>query len=242
MSLRSHNRLKAQHKPKSGFLEDLIDPIDRLSETIFSILILMTFTLAFHISAMFEGPEQALIGKTTNDLLLGALWAILVWGAIDGVMYALLSVFARGESHRLLWNIQTAESEEEAVEIIAGDLDYILEPISEQAVRQKLYKSILENLRDSQPRKIGLTSDDLIGALSHVLVALIAVLPSLAPLLVFRNNFELAILVSNLVSIVMLFIAGYFWGKYTGGNPWKIGLLLMIIAVIMALAAIFLGG
>jgi len=39
----------------------------------------------------------------------------------------------------------------------------------------------------------------------------------------------LDILVSNLVSLIVMFIAGYHWGKYTGGNPWRTSLLLNFI-------------
>jgi VIT1/CCC1 family predicted Fe2+/Mn2+ transporter len=41
---------------------------------------------------------------------------------------------------------------------------------------------------------------------------------------------------------VVLFISGYQWGKYTGANPWKTGLLLAAIAALMVLIAIPLGG
>jgi VIT1/CCC1 family predicted Fe2+/Mn2+ transporter len=242
VSHRSHHRLRYQVKPQKGFLEDLIDPIDRLSETVFSILILMTFTLVFYISELFTDAEQMSSGYTTHELVIGALWSIFAWGTIDGIMYVLFSVFQRGESHRLLRNIQAAESEPEALEVISDNLDYILEPISEEGIRQKLYKNILENLQDSQPRQIGLTREDLIGGLTHVPVALFAVLPSLVPLVMLEKNFDLAILISNLVSIIVLFVVGYRWGKHTGGNPWRIGLLLMAVAMVMVLLAILLGG
>jgi len=44
------------------------------------------------------------------------------------------------------------------------------------------------------------------------------------------------------VSFIVLFIAGYQWGKHTGANPWSMGLLLVSIAAIMVLIAIPLGG
>jgi VIT1/CCC1 family predicted Fe2+/Mn2+ transporter len=48
--------------------------------------------------------------------------------------------------------------------------------------------------------------------------------------------------VSNVVSFVVLFILGYQWGKHTGADPWRTGLLLAAIAGIMVLIAIPLGG
>ena len=56
--------------------------------------------------------------------------AVLAWGMIDGIMYALLSVFDRGERHRLLRDIQAAKTEQDVVDIIAEDMDYFLEPIA----------------------------------------------------------------------------------------------------------------
>ena len=64
------------------------------------------------------------------------LLVIVGWGAIDGVMYALLSVFDRGEKQRLLVSIQTAATPEEGIEAIAEKLDPILEPITGAAQRQ----------------------------------------------------------------------------------------------------------
>ena len=87
-----------------------------------------------------------------------------------------------------------------------------------------------------------LSRDDVWGALGSVLVAVIAVLPSLAPLLLLRDNPSLAINVSNVVSFVVLFLTGYRWGVYSGSNPWKTGGLLAGICGVMVLIAIPLGG
>ena len=242
MSMRSTFRTMHRAPSKGSLFDKLIDPIDRLSETIFSILILLTFTLAFQIIRLSDSPSYGSAALQMDDLLIGALGAIFAWGIIDGAMYALMSVFERGESHRLLQNIRAAENEQEAVDLIAADLDYILEPISEKKERQIFYTSVLDYLKDSQPRTIKLTGEDLIGAAAHVMVAILAVLPSLIPLFLVRGNDQLAIRISNLVSFILLFIAGYRWGKYTGINPLRTGLVLMTIAVVMVLVAILLGG
>lgn len=233
-------RHRVTHKP--SYWESLIDPIDGLSETIFSILILLTFTLAYRIIVLSGGSSSDLTSGEMNDLLIGAVGAIFAWGVIDGVMYALISLFERGERHRLLKNIQAAESDEEAVDFIADDLDYILEPITEENVRKELYSSVLLHLRDSQPRRIGFTKDDFTGALGHIVVAMVSVIPSLIPLLLLRNDMMLAIRVSNIVSLIVLFIVGHRWGVYTGANPWKTGLLITAVAVLLVLIALPLGG
>ena len=89
---------------------------------------------------------------------------------------------------------------------------------------------------------MSLKRDDLIVALAHVLVAFLAVIPSTIPFLVLRQNFALALRISIIVSFVMLFIAGFRWGSYTGASPWKTGLLLMSVAVALVVVALLLGG
>jgi VIT1/CCC1 family predicted Fe2+/Mn2+ transporter len=128
------------------------------------------------------------------------------------------------------------------VDAIADEFNYILEPITGENQRQALYQDILDHLRDSQPCQIGLKREDFTGALAGVLVAVIAVLPSLVPFVLLRDNYALAIRVSNVVSFIVLFASGYYWGKYTDAHPWKTGLVLVGIGVLLVAIAIPLGG
>jgi hypothetical protein len=227
-------------KPQEGFLAHLLDPIDRLAETIYSILVLLTFTLAFRIFHL--DPGEAVTSEYVNELMVGAVLAILAWGIIDGIVYVLTEVFGRGEKHRILRYIESADTPQEAVEAIADELDFILEPITTEAQRQSLYREILDHLHDSQPQPVRLTRADLTGGAASVLVAVLAVLPSLVPFVLLRNDYALAIRVSNVISFAVLFYAGYGWGKYTGTNPLKSGLLLVLVGVLLAAIAIPFGG
>jgi hypothetical protein len=242
MAVRVSTRSRQRATPKESFLGRLLDPIDRLSETIFSILILLTFTLAFRIIKLGGDPNQAIPSSYVNELLIGAAGATLAWGIIDGIMYALMAMFERGERHRLLHQLQAAYTDEEGIQVVAAELDHILEPITGEQQRQALYQDVLDHLRDGTAQPVGLTREDVAGGFGSVLVAVVAVLPSFVPFLVFYDNPALAIRASNVVSFVVLFISGYQWGKYTGANPWKTGLLLAAIAALMVLIAIPLGG
>ena len=242
MSVRTSARNRHRGTPKESFLSRLLDPIDRLSETIFSILILLTFTLAFRIIKLGSDPTQAIPNTYINELLIGAAGATLAWGIIDGIMYALMSMFERGERHRLLRQLKDASTEEEGIQVVADELDHILEPITGEQQRRLLYQDVLEHLRDGQAQPVRLTREDIAGGFGSVLVAVIAVLPSFVPFLLFYNNPAFAIRASNVVSFFVLFVSGYQWGKYTGSNPWGTGLLLASIAAVMVLIAIPLGG
>jgi hypothetical protein len=235
-----HTRARRRPKPREGFLAHLLDPIDTLAEAMFSVLILLTFTLAFRIFMLSEG--EPVTAEYVNDLLWAALGATIAWGIIDGVMYALVEVLERSERHRILWHIQAAHNDEEAAEAIADEFDYILEPITGEGQRRTLYLDILDHLRDSQPRPVGLKREDLTGGLAPVLVALLAVAPSLVPLLVLRQDPALAIRLSNVVSFIVLFAVGYEWGRYTNTSGWKTGLLVAAVGLLLVLVAIPLGG
>ena len=239
MSARVHTRARRRQKPREGFLAHLLDPIDTLAEIIFSVLILLTFTLAFRIFMLDGRPITA---DYINDLIWAALGATVAWGIIDGIMYALIEVLGRSERHRLLWHIQAANTPQEAIEAIGGEFDFILEPITGESQRQTLYQDILDHLRDSRPRAVGLKREDLTGGLASVLIAVLAVAPSFLPLFIFRNDYALAIRLSNLVSFVVLFAAGYEWGRYTGMNRWRTGLLVTAVGALLVAVAIPLGG
>lgn len=220
----------------------LLDPIDWLTEAIYSILIVLTFTLAFRILVLGGDAGQATGADYADDIAVAALSAALGWGLIDGLMYVLMSVFERGERHRLLKQIHSATTDQQAVEAIADELDHILDPIAGEHARRLMYGSLLEHLRYSQAQPNGLRREDFAGALGSVLIAVVAVLPSLLPFALLRDDLTLAIRLSNVVSFAMLFFAGYGWGSYTGTNPWRTGLLLAAVALLMVLIAVPLGG
>jgi hypothetical protein len=242
MPPRVAHRSKPRSTQKEGFFGRLLDPIDRLSETIFSVLILLTFTLAYRIFNLGTDPYEPIPPNYLLELVLAALGATVAWGFIDGVIYVLLTVFERGEKHRFLARLQAAASEEEQVAAIADELDYVLEPITRQEQRTLLYRDVLDYLRDSRPQPVTLTRDDILGGLGCILVAVLAVLPSLAPLVLLRDYYWIALRASNLISIGVLFYTGYQWGKYSGSDPLKTGLLLAGIGVALAAIAIPLGG
>lgn len=242
MAARSPARPRPRSKNPRGFFGRMLDPIDRLSETIYSVLILLTFTLAFRSILANAAPDKAFPPEYVDELILAAFGAILAWGIIDGLMHALMELFQRGERHRLLSQIQAAASEQEALEVIADELDYVLEPIAGEAERHALYRNVYAQLRMSQPRPVGLKREDFTGAIGCVVVALVAVVPSFLPILLMRDNFDLAIRISNIVSFVVLFGAGYSWGRHTGASPWRTGLLLVAVGALMVAIALPLGG
>ena len=162
MAPRSTIRIKHKPLPEDSFLGNFLDPLDRLSETLFALMIMLSFTLAIRFSLLESGSHAPVSPEYVNKLVIMMLTAIVGWGTIDGILYALLSVFDRGEKQRLLLLIQTSTSPEESVDAVAEKLDPVLEPITGAAQRQLLYEDVLAHLSDSRPKPVRVRRDDLI--------------------------------------------------------------------------------
>lgn len=225
-----------------GFWTKYLDPIDWLSESIFSIMIVLIFTLAYRVFSISPVQGATTSSESATTLLLAILGAVIAWGFIDGTIYVILSFFEREESDRFLCEIREAKSEKEKVEIVLNEFGEVFEPITVEHHRDALYLAILNSIKSTPVQKIGVSKDDIGAAVTHVFIAIISVIPSMIPLLVFSNNLLLAIRISNTISFAVLFITGYRWGKYVGVNPIRTGLIIMAIAIVLALLAIPLGG
>ncbi len=241
-----HRRVHRRPPPPKGWLEGLIArwlaPIDALTGAIYSILIVLTFTLAFTVIKRGPGSGQPIPEDFGTELFFAVAGAAVAWGLIDGLMLALLAALERGEKHRFLHEIQAADGDEEAIEVIAEEFDFVLEPITSSQKRHLLYGNMLEHLRDSEPRPVGFQHWDWVEALGLAIVAVVAATPSLIPLYFLRHEPLAALRVSNVISFVMLFLLGYRWGYYTGASRWKTGLLLVLFAGALMAIAIPLGG
>ncbi len=226
----------------SNVLGAFLDPIDALVAIFFSILFALLFTLSYSIFIYRGLIETTYFSEYGQDLFVAIIGVVATWGIIDGVIYVLSEVLARGERYRLLQYVQSSDSEETAVAAIADELDFILEPITSGAQRQALYHDMLTHLSQAEPQAVGVQREDIVGAVAMVFLSVVAVLPPLLPLLLLPGNTPLAIRISNVVSFFVIFATGYSWGRHTGANPLKVGFVLASICFAMVFVAILLGG
>jgi hypothetical protein len=66
----------------------MLEPMDRISEVLFGLVIVLTFTGALGIAM----ADQA----TILSMVIGALGCNLAWGLIDGAMYIMARLHERG--------------------------------------------------------------------------------------------------------------------------------------------------
>ena len=230
----------AAHSMKESFLGRLLDPLDRLVEGIYSVLIVLTFTLAVRV--VDANAPAAISSLLAKEFFLACFGCAIAWGLIDGIMYILASIAERGHDLRVARSIRDSTDETEGIAAFAEQLG-ALAPITTPEEQQTLFSDLFHRLQDAPlPDRAGFKREDFAGALGTFLVAVGAAIPVVLPLLIFGQNAWLAVCISNLVACAMLFIMGFRWARYAGGKPLLAGLFLVLIGLAMVVVAIPLGG
>jgi VIT1/CCC1 family predicted Fe2+/Mn2+ transporter len=151
------------------------------------------------------------------------------------------SIFIRGRRARLVRAIRTVSDEHAALAAIRREIEPGLESITRQDDRDRLYRSILSLIAHTEPRRLQVTRDDFMGALNTFLLVFATALPAAVPFL-FVGDPWLALRLSNLLLVGLLFIVGYCWARYTDASPWLAGLGVMLLGIVLVAIAIPLGG
>jgi VIT1/CCC1 family predicted Fe2+/Mn2+ transporter len=208
----------------------LLDPVDRISEIIFGLVMAVTFVGT--ISVATAGSEDV---RTATASALGCN---LAWGLVDAVMYVVRRLTERTRRRRLARRIVEA-APETARDMIAKELPPgiadITGPRELEAMRQRL--------RVAQfGQSSVLTGRDFLEAAGVFLLVVLATFPLVVPFLLI-DDIATAKHVSRGVAFVMLFIAGYELGRYAGHpRPLRLGAAMAVFGAILILAVIALGG
>ena len=225
---------------KQRFTARYLDPVDRLAEVVYGVLIVLTFTLAFRGIESRYSPVEG-VATAVHRMLLAAIGCTIAWGFIDSVMYILTSMFERSERQRLLVEIQHAPHERAALAMVGDELDDTLGDVLTDEQRAQISVAIYNRLKDTRPKRIHIVRDDVFGAIAVFFLAVVATLPVAIPFLFVDDPFQ-AIRLSNLLAIIMLFVVGTAWARYTNARPIQMGLVLAGIGLALVLIAIPLGG
>ena len=212
-----------------------LKPSESLSELVAGLIMVLTFTLA---ASVLSGGGQ----DGARAALLGAIGCNIAWGIIDAVLYMMNSTFDRNRYIRFVRSLASSSDETKALDAIRGELDPYLAPVTRAEDREQLYRSVRDAVTSGKlPERTGLLRHDVMGAIEVFCMALLAALPAVLPLALIGSPW-VALRVSNLLVVAMLFVAGYRWAKYVDASPWRAGLGLMGIGLAMVAVAIPLGG
>jgi hypothetical protein len=207
-----------------------LDPIDRLSEVLFGLIMVLTFTGSLSVAE--AGREDV------RTMLVGALGCNLAWGLIDAVFYLMACLADRGRDLTTLRAVREAGDPERAHRLIADALPVVgsvLEPAELEAVRLRL-KELPEPHGPARFDK-----DDWRGALGVFLLVFLSTFPVVIPFIAMRDAVP-ALRVSNAIAFVLLFMAGYAFGRLTGRQPVWAGSVMVVLGSVLVGITIALGG
>lgn len=220
---------------RDSFTARYLDPGSHMGEILFGLIMTLTFTLAAGIVIEEEGRAGA------REMLIGILGCNLAWGIIDGVLYVLGQVFDRGRIRRIGFHLRHATSEDEARRMVADELDATLLPMTDESARLGLYDSIVERVRRSPAAPNPVRREDILGGLAAGWLVFACSFPAVLPFLLIPDP-RLALRVSNIILLGLLFYVGYRWARYTLAKPWLSGLIFLLIGTLLVALAIPLGG
>jgi VIT1/CCC1 family predicted Fe2+/Mn2+ transporter len=209
----------------------VLDPIDRVSEVIFGLLMALTFTGSLSVAT--AGHEEV------RTMMFAALGCNLAWGLADAVMYLVRTVTERTRNRTLLARLRGAADAATG----QGLVQDALPPGLATAVGREELEALRLRLVELSPppRRPRLGREDFKGALGVFLLVVLATFPVVIPFIVFRDS-ALALRTSNLVSLGMLFIAGWVLGRHAGGSPWRSGLAMAVTGATLVGAIMAPGG
>jgi len=209
----------------------ILEPIDRLSEVLFGLIMVLTITGSLSVAG--AGREDV------RTMVIGALGCNLAWGIIDAAFYLMGCLAEKGRDLTSFQAVRKAVDPQQAQRLIAGALPpvvaSVLQPGELEAIRQRL-KGLPE-----PPGHARLEKDDWLGAAGVFLLVFLSTFPVVIPFL-FMQRAVSALRVSNAIAIALLFLAGYSYGRVTGRRPVIVGIAVVLLGAIFVGITMALGG
>ncbi len=209
----------------------VLDPIDRISEVLFGLIMVLTFTGSLSVAE--AGRDDV------RTMLIGALGCNLAWGIIDAVLYLMGCLAEKGKGLLTFRAVRKATDPKHAHRLIADALPSVVASILEPAELETMHKRLKQ--LPEPPARARLRKDDWLGAIGVFLLVFLSTFPVVIPF-VFMHSAGPALRVSNGIAIVMLFITGYAFGRVTGRHPWLFGISMVVLGAALVSMTMALGG
>lgn len=218
--------LSKHHKGKR-----LLNPMDRVSEILFGLIMALTFTCTIGIA----NSDRTEI----RHLLIAALSCNLAWGLVDAIMY-IIGVLADTTRTKTIVNfVRNSSDAAKARRFIADALPPIVAKVTTDEELERVRRKLVDLPESSL--NIRLAIRDFKNALAIFLLVFISTFPVVIPFLLIADT-NLALRISNLVAIVLMFLCGWSLAKYVGANKWIMSISITLIGVVLVFITIILGG
>lgn len=211
--------------------EPILNTVDRVCEICFGLFMALTFVGA--VKAVTAGEDEG------HKMFFAALGCNLAWGLADAVMYLVRTLADRGQRLQLAQTVKREQDQTVAVRALRDALPEKLEPLVEDADLERIRVRLAA--ASTLPPRAKFVSGDFVGALGIFLLVVLGTFPVALPFLVVKNV-TTALFASRVLTLVMLFIAGFALGRYTGGGAMKAGIAMIALGILLTVAIIKLGG
>lgn len=209
----------------------VLNPIDRTSEVLFGLIMVLTFTGA--ISVATDGREEV------KELLWAALGCNVAWGLVDAVMYWMNVLLERGRNVKIMGRMRSAKNVDDRGRVLSEELPPALGSLLTPEELKSISTRIIE-LPEPEKKDL-LTIRDFYSGLQIFLLVFLCTLPVALPFALIQDV-ALAMRVSNGVALTLLFIGGYRLARYAGFRPLLTGLVYALIGVLLVALTMMLGG
>lgn len=209
----------------------VLNPVDRISEVLFGLIMVLTFTGA--ISASTDAREEV------RELLWAALGCNVAWGLVDAIMYLMNVAIERGHAITVIKKIHRTKTDEDGGEILKEEIQPGLAGLMTQQELNAL-SSRVKNLPEPSKAQV-LTIKDLWAGVQIFLLVFLCTFPVAIPFGIIEN-LEIAMRASNGVALLLLFTGGYLLAGYAGFRRGITAVVYMLIGVALVAITMALGG
>src|SRR5205809_362253 len=118
-----HPEIEEELLPTYTKEKRLLDPIDRISEVLFGLIMALTFTCTISVAEA---------GRTeVRDMMIGAIGCNIAWGLVDAVMFIVTLLTEKSRGKTILSFIRKTNDAEKAREFIADALPPLVTSVME---------------------------------------------------------------------------------------------------------------
>ena len=209
----------------------VLAPIDRISEVLFGLIMVLSFT-----GAISVGTDSR---QDVCELLWAALGCNVAWGLVDAIMYWMNLVVERGHAIRVIRSINSNENKSANREYLKNEMS----PTLGRLIREQELDYLVDQIKEipEPSNRLLLTLADVKAGIQIFFLVFLCTLPIALPF-AFISELELALRISNGIALLMLFWGGYLLAGFAGFRKGLTGVIYAGIGVLLVVLTIALGG
>jgi VIT1/CCC1 family predicted Fe2+/Mn2+ transporter len=216
--------------PEASVLDTALSPFERASEIIFGILMAISVTAAFEITA---GAEL-----DVRELMIAALGCNLAWGLIDGVIYLLHQQVERHRNHQTMLELRGTVADEAFRERVKDALPPVFGP-AVTADTFARFRQVVQSYSAQRPPFWSGREFAVAGIIALLVFA--STFPLVLPFMIMQDAW-LALRASHAIAVLFLFVLGWRIGRWSGASALGCGLVFAAVGATLAVMCVALGG